>query len=388
MGVIEWVLVALLIGYCGWGLAKANNRPNAQTRATEKAARKERAKERAAKGEPAPATGPDKPSLLVAAWNASGARPLTATRSGQAAAELIGRATGHSWRWGKAKAARQEAAKAKAEDATKQAAIKLGQTITAAARRRWETKTDRSPVWSRTTKGDPAPAPTAANGKPVNGSTVNGKPADAPLTATVKCRHCGKEHTITIPAGQTAEGITCPCGSELLISRRPLDLPNDSASSDSSTDSTTDNPKEKTMSIPTPRTANDVRSMFDGTTQAASSDESLRALAPADWAQISQRIATFEPESDADLLNLMTGEVAGICGYAEAYEELHRHCLEKVGLDPRAVQGLGDFSGHVGELTQRMAEAHRTFLAAYQEVMDAVRNGVVLPYNGRFFTGQ
>ncbi|RGA04487.1 hypothetical protein DI270_013420 [Microbispora triticiradicis] len=382
MGVVEWVLVALLIGYCGWGLAKANNRPHSQTRAKEKAARKERAKERAAKGEPAPATGPDKPSLLVAAWNASGARPVTATRGGQAAAELIGRATGHSWRWGKAKAARQEAAKAKAEDATRQAAIKLGQTITAAARRRWEAKTDRSPVWSRTAKGGPASAPAAANGKPVNGRTVNGKPAaDEPLTATVKCRHCGKEHTITIPAGQTAEGITCPCGSELLISRRPLDLPADSASSDSSTDSTTEteNTKEKTMTIPAPRTA--------PATEAASSDESLRALAPADWAQISQRIATFEPESDADLLNLMTGEVAGICGYAEAYEELHRHCLEKVGLDPRAVQGLGDFSGHVGELTQRMAEAHRTFLAAYQEVMEAVRNGVVLPYNGRFFTG-
>lgn len=366
MGIVEWLLVAFLIIYCGYGASRLSNRPDRKSpRArAEQAAREKTAKD--GKTPPlTPTADPDRrPSLLVSAWNASGARPITATRLAPAVAELTGRAIGSKVRARKARSAEQISDHAE----TAQAAARLGSVI-AAAQRRWENRSDRSPVWRRTAQPGAAPA-TAA------------EPADdQPITATVKCKHCGAEHTITIPPGEIGTAITCPCGADLLISRRPLDVPSESESSTSSTDSTTDteNTKENTMTIPAPRTAPATE---------ANSDESLRSLAPADWATVAQRVASFEPESDADLLNLMTGEVAGICGYAEAYEELHRHCLEKVGLDPRAVQGLGDFAGHVGELTQRMTEAHQTFLAAYQEVMDAVRNGVVLPYNGRFFTGQ
>jgi hypothetical protein len=114
----------------------------------------------------------------------------------------------------------------------------------------------------------------------------------------------------------------------------------------------------------------------------------ISAYAPADWAGLAQRVANFDPESDADLINFMTGEVAGICGYAESYETLHAQCVDALGLDPNSVQGLGEFAEHVMELTRAMTAAHQRFVTTYEEVMKAAASGVVLPYNGRWITGE
>ncbi|MBO3744892.1 hypothetical protein J5X84_02350 [Streptosporangiaceae bacterium NEAU-GS5] len=124
------------------------------------------------------------------------------------------------------------------------------------------------------------------------------------------------------------------------------------------------------------------------TTSHEHAEATVQALAPHDWAQVAARVSGFDPETDADLMNFMTAEVAGICGYAEAYEALHQTCQDGLGLDPKSVQGLGEFAEHVMELTRAMAAAHKQFLAIYEEVLAAVAAGVVLPYNGRWMTGQ
>lgn len=375
MGIVEWLLVAFLVIYCGYGASHLANRPD-KTSPRARAAREARAKAAAESGKTpaaAPTVEPERrPSLLVSAWNASGARRIESTRFASAVAELTGRAIGSKIRARKARATKQTSDRVEAA----QAAVRLGQTIAAAALRRWEKRADRSPVWRRTDK--PSAEPAATDSRP----DAEKPGPDEPMTATVECGHCGRKHTLTIKPGEIIAWTKCPCGAEQIISRRPLDVPPESESSTSSTDSTTETEKKENpiMSIPAQRIAAPAPT-------ANSTATDLTAMAPPDWAVISQRVASFEPESDADLINFMTGEVAGICGYAESYEELHRHCIEKVGLDPRAVQGLGEFSEHVLELTQRMTAAHEMFLTAYQEVMQAVASGVVLPYNGRFFTG-
>jgi len=83
-----------------------------------------------------------------------------------------------------------------------------------------------------------------------------------------------------------------------------------------------------------------------------------------------------------------TGEIAGMCGYSSAYESLYETCTRQLGLDPKSVQGLGEFSEQVVELTRQMALHHRRFVATYQAVMEMVADGTQMPYNGRFITGE
>ncbi|MGI5288004.1 hypothetical protein ACQEVF_32330 [Nonomuraea polychroma] len=109
---------------------------------------------------------------------------------------------------------------------------------------------------------------------------------------------------------------------------------------------------------------------------------------PADWRAVAGRVAEFAPESDADLINFMTMEIAGMCGYSDAYEQLYETCTKSLGLDQRSVQGLGEFGERVVELTKEMAAAHRRFIVIYEEVMRMVADGTVMPYNGRFFSGE
>lgn len=108
---------------------------------------------------------------------------------------------------------------------------------------------------------------------------------------------------------------------------------------------------------------------------------------PPDWALINDRIRNYAPEDDAALLAFMKGEVAGAIGYAEALEQARENCTNDVGLDPSAVAGFTAYSEHMSEATERMAEVWRTFVAVYGEVQALAANGVVMPHNGRFWTG-
>ncbi|WP_433519021.1 hypothetical protein ACQP2T_27990 [Nonomuraea sp. CA-143628] len=139
-----------------------------------------------------------------------------------------------------------------------------------------------------------------------------------------------------------------------------------------------------------PRTTDIPRqaSTRDGNGWPVNDAATVAQLSPMDWGQVADRVRDFEAGADYELINFMTGEVAGICTYAAAYEQLHASCVDTIGLDPVAVQGLGEFTEHVMELAKAMGDAHQQFLVQYQEILQAVANGVVLPYNGRWMTGE
>lgn len=99
-------------------------------------------------------------------------------------------------------------------------------------------------------------------------------------------------------------------------------------------------------------------------------------------------IETFEAETDTDLLEFMSGEAAGVVAYAEQLTELYEVCVNSIGLDPSAVQGITEYSEAMTEAAQTMISAHAQFMAVYQEVMEAASRGVLMPHNGRFITGE
>ena len=114
----------------------------------------------------------------------------------------------------------------------------------------------------------------------------------------------------------------------------------------------------------------------------------LAKAAPPDHAAIAARIAGFEPESDADLLRFMAGEIAGVAAQADALSSLVDTCLHSVGLDPVAVNGMHEYASAMTEAATAMKNAHAKFLARYGEVIAAVQAGVIMPHKGRWFSGE
>ncbi|WP_031171582.1 hypothetical protein [Streptosporangium roseum] len=126
-----------------------------------------------------------------------------------------------------------------------------------------------------------------------------------------------------------------------------------------------------------------------GTTVTTTSDLMAPAAiaAPADWAALIDRIASFEPEDDVALIEWMKAEAVGVVGYAESLETVRETCVTAIGLDPSAVSGITTYSEAVSETADRMSEALMQFLTVYEEVQKLVGEGVVMPYNGRWFGG-
>ncbi|WP_219471275.1 hypothetical protein [Nonomuraea rhizosphaerae] len=200
--------------------------------------------------------------------------------------------------------------------------------------------------------------------------------ASAPVMHTETCTTCGKTYALTIPVGQSAREIVCRCGAKISFFRR-------SATDRASTDAPQPAADTTTSTVPQ---EDSVTATIDNQPTAAAA-EPARIQPPKDWGDIGSRVAAFEPENDADLVNFMSAEIAGMCAYSDAYEALFETCTRSLGLDQRSVQGLGEFAEHVVGLTREMALAHKKFVVIYQEVMRAVADGTVMPYNGRFFTG-
>lgn len=126
-----------------------------------------------------------------------------------------------------------------------------------------------------------------------------------------------------------------------------------------------------------------------GTTVTTTSDLMAPAAiaAPADWAAVIDRTANFEPEDDVALIEWMKAEAVGVVGYAESLEAVRETCVTAIGLDPSAVSGITTYSEAVSETADRMSEALTQFLTVYEEVQKLVGEGVVMPYNGRWFGG-
>lgn len=323
-----------------------------------------------------------KPSWAVRAINAAGGN-VEATRLLPATGELVGRGTvaaaGKAGDVGKAKVddfkakvaefkgKHTEAREARGErvaelgDKARAAAAKRGLAVVEAVERRWtDRKPDRPRLFSWGRRGDAED--TAPGGEPVAG------PA-------------GAGARLPDPADVDAWRDELRARREAAGKDRPQDP---AAGTDTTTqeDRVTATDERKLTDDPHPG-----RTVITTPTDAMRPDGPPPIPMPIDWRAVAGRVAEFNPESDADLINFMSMEIAGMCGYSDAYEQLFETCTKSLGLDPRSVAGLGEFGERVVELTREMALAHKRFVVIYAEVMRMVADGTVMPHNGRFFSG-
>lgn len=347
----EWLIIAAVVIYAITAFARHMNRSEADKQ---------------------------KPSWLVKGLNAAGAK-VEATRTLPAVRELIERGLRTvARRTGRAAVSGAQAVKAKAAEkvaSSNEAALSAARRVTEMADRRWRERADRAPLLWR-------PSPSAAGGEqpatpvsPVGASTAgdSAQPDGA--------RPGGAPQSDPDQLGETSQPDGAP---------QSGDTPQADGSRPDDAQPTTDQTDRPHLHIvqnkeDTNMTVTNITPVTATPAAESNSNTGSNVNAPSDWANIVSRVGDFAPETDADLINFMTCEVLGVCLYGEAYERLYERCVNELGLDPKAVEGLREFAQQLTELTQAMSTAHQKFVTTYQEVMEAVSNGVVLPYNGRFF---
>jgi hypothetical protein len=106
------------------------------------------------------------------------------------------------------------------------------------------------------------------------------------------------------------------------------------------------------------------------------------------WRPLLGATHDFEPETDYHLLAWMAGEAGGMTGYAEAIQDAYETAVNTVGLDPVAMQALHDYADAAASAAEAMAAARQRFADHYSEVRQFAASGGVLPFNGRWMTGE
>lgn len=109
---------------------------------------------------------------------------------------------------------------------------------------------------------------------------------------------------------------------------------------------------------------------------------------PPDFAAIIARIHNTEHETDNEYLNFVRGLAAGAQGIAEACDDHADHLLNGIGLDPAAVKCWHDISASWAECASQQTRAEGQYLSTYQGATEDASKGVVMPYKGRFITGE
>jgi len=110
--------------------------------------------------------------------------------------------------------------------------------------------------------------------------------------------------------------------------------------------------------------------------------------APAEWKPLVAATAGFEPADDGELLEWMASEVAGMSAYAEALTEVYETCVNSLGVDPAAMNAVHDTADAAADAATAMAYARQKFAAHYAEVREFAASGGLLPYDGRWITGE
>jgi hypothetical protein len=106
------------------------------------------------------------------------------------------------------------------------------------------------------------------------------------------------------------------------------------------------------------------------------------------WKALITATGEFDPEDDSRLLAWMSGEAAGMAGYAEAVDAVRETAATAIGLDPAALQALDDCGSAAAAAAEQMATARQRFTSHYAEVRQFAAAGGVLPYNGRWMTSE
>ena len=105
------------------------------------------------------------------------------------------------------------------------------------------------------------------------------------------------------------------------------------------------------------------------------------------WKQVVAGTSEFEPEDDGHLLAWMAAEVNGMSAYAEAMTEVYETCVSTVGLDPVAMKATHDVADAAADAASAMAAARAKFASHYSEVREFAASGGLLPFDGRWITG-
>jgi len=212
-------------------------------------------------------------------------------------------------------------------------------------------------------------------------------PEDHAVMRTATCVTCGTEHAATIPAGENGHMVVCACGTRLHFVRKPALNKEEPMSeiNDADKRDTLKEAMQKVMSMSSEEM--DAYLKAQAAQAGGGTANGAQTPVPLTWRPVAQRLADLKPDSDAELINFMSGEVAGMCAYAAGYEQLFETCTKSLGLDPRSVAGLGEFGDKIITVTAEMAMVHKRFVAMYQEVMKMVADGTVMPHRGRFFSG-
>ncbi len=105
------------------------------------------------------------------------------------------------------------------------------------------------------------------------------------------------------------------------------------------------------------------------------------------WKQVVADTSDFEPEDDGHLLAWMAAEVNGMSNYAEAMTEVYETCVNSLGLDPVAMQATHDVADAAADAASAMAAARAKFASHYSEVREFAAGGGLLPFDGRWITG-
>ena len=105
------------------------------------------------------------------------------------------------------------------------------------------------------------------------------------------------------------------------------------------------------------------------------------------WKQVVSDTSEFEPDDDGHLLAWMAAEVNGMSAYAEAMTEVYETCVSTVGLDPVAMKATHDVADAAADAASAMAAARAKFASHYSEVREFAASGGLLPYDGRWITG-
>ncbi len=113
-----------------------------------------------------------------------------------------------------------------------------------------------------------------------------------------------------------------------------------------------------------------------------------RNTIPPDFAALVARIAQFEPETDADLIAFLRGIATGTAAIGDALEQHADHLSSGVGLDPAATAAVTEAAQAFTEAAQAVSRADARFQALYQGVRETAASGTVLPFRGRFITGE
>ena len=106
------------------------------------------------------------------------------------------------------------------------------------------------------------------------------------------------------------------------------------------------------------------------------------------WRPLIDAVRAFDPEDDAHLLAWMAGEAAGMARYAEGVAAARETAVTMAGVDPAAVGALDDYADAAAAAADQMAAARQRFAGHYAEVRQFAAGGGVLPYNGRWMTGE